>query len=447
MRFASQPCSQSLLKLVYNIFMLDIKYIREHPEEIKQNILNRRVDSAKADVDKLLLLDVRKTELQLEVEKLRNLRNRLAEELKDAGKRTPEKIEEGKKIKDGVDVLEEELKAVAADWQTIMDWMPNTSSPLMPIGESSADNLEFKTWPEVKPRPQFDFKPKHYHDLMVELDLVDMEKAAKTSGSRFYYLKNEAVLMQFAIFTHALQKLVARGFTPITVPDLVKYRPLYGTGYFPSEGSQIYKMFDEDKLEDKQALYLVGTSEQAIVAYHADEVIDIDDQHPLKYVGYSECFRSEAGSWGKDTKGIKRVHQFAKVEMIYFTTPETSEKYMQEALAIEEELLQDLELPYHVIDMCTGDVGMATYRKFDVETWLPSVGEYMETMSNSDLGSYHSRRLNIRGPDKRFVHTISATAITNTRPIAAIIDNYQNPDGSVAVPKVLQKYIGKKVIK
>ena len=426
--------------------MLDIKFIRENPEKVKQNILNRRVDVAKADVDKLLLLDARKVQLTQEVEKLRSLRNVLAEELKDASKRTLQKTEEGKKIKDGIEVLEKELAEVTIEWQKIMDWMPNLSSPLMPIGESPADNLEFKTWPEKKPRPQFSFIPKHYHDLMMDLDLVDMERAAKTAGSRFYYLKNEAVLLQFALFNHALKKLVLRGFIPIITPDLVKYRPLYGTGYFPSKSSQIYKMHDEEKLEEKEALYLVGTSEQAIISYHADETIKIADDRPLRYVGYSECFRSEAGSWGKDTKGIKRVHQFAKVEMVYFTTAETSERYMQEALAIEEEILQDLELPYHVIDMCTGEVGMATYRKFDVEVWLPSAGEYMEVMSNSDLGSYHSRRLNIKDQNKNYVHTISATGITNTRPIAAIVDNYQNSDGSVNVPKILQDYVGKKVL-
>lgn len=426
--------------------MLDIKFIREHPEEVKQNIVNRKADAKKADVDKLLMLDSQRSKLIEEVEKMRSLRNQLADELKDAAKRTPDKIAQGKKIKDGIDVLEKELAQVEASWQEIMDWIPNMSSPLMPIGNDSNDNLEFKVWPKASPRPQFDFTPKHYHDLMVNLDLVDMDKAAKNSGSRFYYLKNDAVMLQFAIFSHALKKLVSKGFIPIVTPDLVKYRPLYGTGYFPSESTQIYKMLDEDKLEDKEARYLVGTSEQAIVSYHADDILDISDDHPLRYVGYSECFRSEAGSWGKDAKGIKRVHQFAKVEMIYFTTPETSEKYMQEALEIEENLLQDLKLPYHVIDMCTGDVGAATYRKFDVEAWLPSIGEYMETQSNSDLGTYHSRRLNIKGPDKRFVHTISATAITNTRPIIAIVDNYQNADGSITIPEVLQDYVGKKTI-
>ncbi len=431
--------------------MLDIKYIRENPEELKQNILNRHLDPKKCDVDRLLLLDARKVQLEMELDKLREARNKLADQLKDDKARTPNLIEEGKKIKDGIKVLEDELTTIEKDWQSLMDWMPNITSPLMPIGDDSSGNLEFKVYPEKDPRPKFDFTPRHYHDLMLDLDLVDMEKAAKNSGSRFYYLKNEAVLLQFALFNFALQKLVKRGFTPITTPDLVKYRPLYGTGYFPSESTQIYKMYDVEKLEDEEALYLVGTSEQAIVAYHADETIEIDDEHPLRYVGYSECFRSEAGSWGKDTKGIKRVHQFAKVEMIYFTTPETSERYMKEAMQIEEEIMQALKLPYHVFDMCSGDVGMATFRKFDTEVWLPSQQEYCETMSNSDLASYHTRRLGIKFKDKktgekRFAHTISATALTNTRPIIAIIDNYQNEDGSVTIPEVLRDYMGKEKI-
>lgn len=431
--------------------MLDIKFIRENPQKVKQNIVNRRVDPKRANVDKLLLLDARKIELEKEIEKVRAARNKLAERLEDPKERTPDLVEEGKKIKEGLKVLEEELVVVAGDWQAIMDWMPNISSEKMPVGDEPEDDIEIKVWPEKDPRPKFDFTPKHYHDLMVDLDLVDVERAAKNSGSRFYYLKNEAVLLQFALFDFALKKLVKRGFIPITTPALLKYRALYGTGYFPSESSQIYKMYDEDKLEDKESLYLVGTSEQAIVAYHADDVLDIEDERPLRYVGYSECFRSEAGSWGKETKGIKRVHQFAKVEMIYFTTPETSEKYMHEALGVEEEILAELKLPYHVIDMCSGNVGLATFRKFDVETWLPSQQEYCETMSNSDLGSYHSRRLNIKYLDKktgekRFVHTISATGITNTRPILAIVDNYQEPDGSVAIPEILQNYVGKKKI-
>ncbi|MDO8657491.1 MAG: serine--tRNA ligase, partial [Candidatus Levybacteria bacterium] len=317
----------------------------------------------------------------------------------------------------------------------------------MPIGKDASDNVEVNAWPKENPKPKFDFESKHYHDLMISLDIVDTEKAAKNSGSRFYYLKNEGAVLQFALMNFGFFKLIEKGFKPMITPSLLKYRPLYGTGYFPSETTQVYKICDEEKLEEKEALYLAGTSEQAIVSYHADETIEIDDDHPLKYVGYSECFRSEAGSWGKDTKGIKRVHEFAKVEMIYFTTPETSEKYMREALSFEEEILQELKLPYHVIDMCTGDVGLATYRKFDTEVWLPSLGEYCETMSNSDLASYHTRRLNIKYFDKKtgqkkYAHTISATGITNTRPILAIVDNYQKQDGSVVIPEALQKYTG-----
>lgn len=451
MRWHLKPQSRFAGFFVTIKHMIDIKYIRDHKEEVKKNILLRGIDPAKADVEKLLELDKKRSELMYTSQNLQSQRNQFNEKIKQSKKPSPEEIATGKKIKEEISKLEDQLKDVTDKWQELMDWMPNIVSPQMPIGKDASGDVEISSWPKSNPRPKHNFTAKHYHDLMVELDLVDMEKASKNSGSRFYYLKNDAVLLQFSLFNHALKKLVSRGFTPITTPDLVKYRPLYGTGYFPSESSAIYKMYDPEKTEDKEALFLVGTSEQAIVAYHSDEVITIDDDHPLRYVGYSECFRSEAGSWGKDTKGIKRVHQFAKVEMIFFTTPETSEKYMQEAQQVEEELLQDLNLPYHVIDMCTGDVGMATYRKFDTEVWLPSQQEYCETMSNSDLGAYHSRRLNIKYLDrksgqKRFVHTISSTAITNTRPILAIVDNFQNSDGSVTIPEVLRPYMGKDTI-
>lgn len=254
--------------------------------------------------------------------------------------------------------------------------------------------------------------------------------------------------MQFGLFNIMLDKLVKAGFTPIITPCLVREKAMYGTGYFPGERDQIYKI-EKSNVEEGNELYLTGTSEQAIVSFEMDTIFDESDL-PKKYVGYSTCFRSEAGSWGKDTKGIKRVHQFDKIEMIYFTTPETSQKYMQEALGFEEEILQELGLSYHVIDMCTGDVGLSTHRKFDVEVWLASQNEYMEVQSNSDLGQYHSRRLNIRYRKKDgsldFVHTISATGITNTRPIAAILDNYQKEDGSVEVPQVLRSYLGKDTI-
>jgi len=246
-----------------------------------------------------------------------------------------------------------------------------------------------------------------------------------------------------------IKKLTQKGFELMIPPVIVKSRPLYGTGYFPAEQSQIYELTQGEALEDEQRRYLVGTSEQAIVSYHMDEILAIE-KFPIKYAGVSTCFRSEAGSWGKDVKGIKRVHQFDKVEMIYITTPQTSQAFMAEALAIEEEILQELGLTYHVLEMCTGDVGLPTFRKWDVEVWLPSQQTWMETHSNSDLASYHTRRLNIRYKNEQgetvYPHTVSATAITNTRPIAAILDTYQQEDGSVLVPEVLREWVGKDVI-
>lgn len=429
--------------------MLDIKYIREHPEELKQNIRNRGLDSEKVNVDRLLAMDERRLSLLQKAEALRKERNKNSQKMGErlSEERRSELIRRGREIRAELKKVETERQVAEREFKNLMDWLPNITFPDMPIGEDERGNVEVKVFGG---KPKFDFEAKDHLELGKALDLIDVERAAEVSGSRFYYLKNEAVLMQFAIFNHALGKLVNRGFIPIVVPVLLKSRALYGTGYFPSEENQVYKIeAEEEKVEAGEVLYLAGTSEQAIVAYHADEVFR-EEELPKKYVGYSTCFRSEAGSWGKDVRGIKRVHQFDKVEMIYFTTPETSQKYMLEALEIEEELLRDLKLPYHVIEMCTGDIGLATYRKFDVEVWLPREQTYIETHSDSDLAAYHARRLNIkyrRDGGSDYVHTISATAITNARTILAILDNYQQKDGSVRVPKVLQEDVGKEVLK
>ncbi len=421
--------------------MLDIDYIRENPEELEQNIKNRGLDPQKFNVGRLLKVDERRRELLQKVEVLRKERNEIAKV------RDETSFARGKEIKEELKELEPQLKDIQDQYQTLMDLMPNITHPDMPVGSGPDDNIEIRSWGG---KPEFDFAAKDHLTLGESLDLIDVKKAAEISGSRFYYLKNEAVLMQFAVFNLALKKIVDRGFTPIVVPVLLGHRALYGTGYFPSEENQVYKLErGKEKIERGQQLYLAGTSEQAIVSYHADEILK-EKELPKKYVGYSTCFRSEAGSWGKDVRGIKRVHQFDKVELIYFTTPETSQKYMQEASEIEEGLLKDLKLPYRVLDMCTGDVGLATYRKFDVEAWLPSEQTYMETHSNSDLAAYHARRLNIKyrkaDGTTDYVHTISSTAITNARTIIAVIDNYQRKDGSVAVPEVLRDFVGKKVI-
>lgn len=426
--------------------MLDISYIRENPDELKKNIINRGIDPKVADVDALLAVDTLRRKLLQELESLRAKQNTLTAQI--AHDKNPELIARATQLKQQIHEKDAELDGAKKEWQEYMDWMPNITHPSMPVGADESGNREIKVVGEKK---SFDFDARHHIDIAESLDVIDNQKSGKVSGSRFYYLKNEGALLYWGLMSLALQKLVQRGFTPMYPPVLVRERPLYGTGYFPSEVASIYAIqADEEKVEDGTQLYLTGTSEQAIVSYHMDDILELTDDRAIKYAGISACFRSEAGSWGRDTRGIKRVHQFDKVEMIYFTTPQTSQDYMQEALAIEEELLQELGLTYHVLEMCTGDVGMPTYRKFDIEVWVPSEQTWMETQSNSDLAQFHTRRLNIRYRTEdgslEYPHTISATAITSTRPIAAILDTYQQPDGSVRVPDVLQQYVGKEVI-
>lgn len=424
--------------------MLDIKLIREHPEQVKDSIKRRHLEGEQFDVDAFLGIDQKRTKLIQQAEELRAERNRLSD-IKE--KPSAETIAAGKKLKDEIKSIDEQIVALNEKWQWYMDWFPNIPNEAMPDGNDDSGNKEIKSWGEKR---RFDFEPKHHLDIGESLDLINVQKAGEVAGSRFFFIKNEAALMQWGIFNIAIKKLRDRGFDLVIPPVILKRRPLYGTGYFPSEEDQVYELRGDQRIEDDQKHYLAGTSEQALVALHMDEIIEITDEKPIRYAGLSSCFRSEAGSWGRDVRGIKRGHQFDKVEMIYFTTPETSQLLMMEASEIEEEILRDLGLTYHIMEMCTGDVGLATHRKFDVEVWMPSQGEWMETHSNSDLASFHTRRLNIRYRKNDgmldYPHTLSSTAITNSRPIAAILDNYQQADGSVVVPEVLREYVGKDVI-
>ncbi|MCL4397725.1 serine--tRNA ligase [Patescibacteria group bacterium] len=445
--------------------MLDIKYIREHPEEVRQNIINRRVDPARADVDKLLLLDGRKNKLIVEIETMRATRNRLAEELKDEKKRTPEKIDEGKKLKEGIDILEKELAEVETDFQNVMDWIPNMLLPDVPIGKGEDDNLEIKAWTpkegnfpkdklglkdsSEKWMPAFKFPAKDHVELGKELDIVDTEQSALVSGSRFYYLKNEAVLLQYAVFELLKEKLLKEGFTPMVVPLLVKGRVLYGSSHFPGDADQVYKI-ENKNVEENTDLYLVGSSEPSLFGYYLDKTLD-HTQLPQKFFAITSCFRSEVGSWGKDVRGIKRVHQFDKLEMDTLTLPEKSGEMQDYLLGINEWLLQQLKLPYHVILMCSGDAGyFATAKKYDFEVWLPVSKTFVEMGSDTDATDFQARRYNTKfvtkDGEKEFVHNVNDTGITNARTIIAILENYQNPDGTVTVPEVLQKYVGRKLI-
>ena len=419
--------------------VIDLEYIRGQRAQYEKSLEDRGLKPAAFELDKILALADERKKLVQQTDAWRAERNMLAKQ-KTASDR-------GKQIKAELKALETKLTETEAILRDLELKLPNIVHPDMPIGKSPADNKVIKEWGS---KPGFDFKPKDHVELGKALDLIDLEASARVSGSRFYFLKNELVLMQLALFGHVMKKLVSRGYTPIIPPVLVKARALEGTGYFPFENSQIYEVKTAGKIEEGEPLYLAGTSEQAIVAYHENTVFK-PSELPKKYVGLSPCFRSEVGSWGKDVKGIRRVHQFDKVEMILFTTPADSQKEMLGALALEEEILQDLGLAYRVIDMCTGDVGLPTYRKFDVEVWLPSANEYMEVMSNSDLHEFHARRLNIKyktaAGESAYVHTVSATAITNTRPLLAILENFQQADGSVKVPKILQPAVGKDLVK
>jgi seryl-tRNA synthetase len=332
------------------------------------------------------------------------------------------------------------VKEVEGDLEAILKTIPNMSHPAAPVGITAADNKVIKT---VGEPPKFDFKPKDHVAIAEALDLVDFEAGSQVSGQKFYFLKNEAVLLELALVQYAIDTLRQEGYTPVITPDLARQEILEGIGFIPrGPETQIYSIENSD-------LCLIATAEITLGGMHRDKILDTE-KLPLKYVGLSHCFRTEAGAPGKETRGLFRVHQFTKVEMFVFCTPEQSEDAHTELLGVEERLFQGLGLPYHVIDTCTGDLGGPAYRKYDIEAWMPArgeTGEYAEVTSTSNCTDYQARRLNIRyrPPNQkgtRFVHTLNGTAIAVSRAIVAILENGQQADGSVIVPEVLRKWVG-----
>lgn len=446
--------------------MLDIKFIRENQEKVKQNIENRQVDPQKANVDKLLLLDARKVELEREIEKIRAARNKLADQLEDQKQRTPRLIEEGKKLKEGLKILEEELGTVQTDWQQIMDWIPNLLADDVPVGKDGNDNLEINAWTpkdgyfpkeklglkdfSKKWMPNLPFAGKDHVELGKILDVIDVEQSAKTSGSRFAYLKDDLVLLQYALFDLLFKKLVTdHKFHPMIVPQLVKEKVLFGTSHFPEGRDQVYKI-ENFNVEEKNDLFLVGSSEPPLFAYGMDRIFNLSEL-PYKMCAYTSCFRSEVGSWGKDVRGIKRVHQFDKLEIDVICRPDNSTEVFNELLEINEWFYQTLKLPYHLIIKCSGDSGYAaSFKQVDTEVWLPSQKEFIEVGTDTNAQDFQARRLNIKFIDengaKKYVHTVNDTGCPMGRVLIAILDNYQNRDSSVTIPEVLQKYIGKEKI-
>lgn len=416
--------------------MLDIQFIRENTDTVKKAAEQKQVD---VDIDALLELDEQRRSLQGEVDSLRRERNQLAESA-HGSKPSAEQIEKGKKLKEKTSELEKRLEKTETEYKQLMLHVPNPSHETVPVAEDETGNVAFKHQGDL---PEFGFKPKDHLELGENLDLIDLETAAHTSGARFYYLKNEAVMLEFALLQWGLSKLVDKGFTPVIPPQLVREHMMQATGFLPTDANEIYHVNPEE-----DDLYLIGTSEVPLAGLHMRDTLQASEL-PKRYVGYSSCFRREAGSYGKDTRGILRVHQFEKLEMYSFAHPDDSWDEHEFLLSIEEELLQELGLPYQVVNICTGDLGLAAAKKYDCEAWIPSQDTYRELTSCSNTTDFQARRGSIKysenGTD-HLAHTLNGTAIASTRTLIAIMENYQTRDGHIRVPEVLRPYLGKDTI-
>ncbi len=415
--------------------MLDIKFIRENPELIKKAAKDKKVD---VDIDRVIELDQKKRELQTSLQNLQQERNVHAKSI--TGKPTDEQIAAGKKIKEEMENVEKDFKTAESDLSDLLLQIPNPAKPDVKVGKDDTENEIIRTWKEPT---KFTFTPKDHLDLGEALGILDVKNASVVAGTRFGYLKSDGVLLEFALKQLAFETLIKEGFIPVIPPVLIKKEIMEGLGYTAmGEAENIYSIAQDD-------LYLVGTSEQSIVPLHMNDTLKASDL-PLRYVGFSTCFRRESGSYGKDTKGIFRVHQFDKVEMVSFVAEGEDDKEHEYLLSLEEKFFQMLEIPYQVVRICTGDLGFNAARKYDIEAWMPSQNRYREVTSTSTVTDFQSRRLNMKyqdGNEKKYLNVLNGTAFSMNRPIIAILENYQQEDGSVKVPEVLQKYIGKEIIK
>jgi seryl-tRNA synthetase len=398
--------------------------------------LARRGPAAAESIDELLRLDARRRELLPAVEERRARQNRVSEEIaaaRRAGGEADEAIAAMREVAAEVKQLEQELAAVDEQIQTLLARIPNVPDPSAPDGDSEDAELVR----EVGVPPAFDFEPRDHLELGTALGVIDVESAARASGSRFAYLKGDLVLLELALVQFALSKGIANGFMPVVPPVLVREEPLFWTGFLPTDRAQIYEIAGDD-------LYLVGTSEVSLAALHADEILD-EARLPIRYAGFSTCFRREAGAAGKDTRGIFRVHQFDKVELFAFVRPEDSRDEHERLLALQEEILTGLGVPYRVMNIAAGDLGASAAKKYDLEAWMPGQRRYREVTSCSDTTDYQARRLRSRyraegSKSPQPVHTLNGTAVAVGRTIIAIMENFQQEDGSFAVPEVLHPF-------
>lgn len=419
--------------------MLDIKFIRENKDLIKEAARKKHIDF---DVEKLLEADDIRRKLLQETERLRAEQNaeseRIAKMKDESEKRRI--INEMKVLKDRFSQGEKELKKVTVEWQSLMLLTPNIPDPSVPEGEDERDNKEIRKWGEI---PRFDFEPKNHTQILKDLDLADFERGSKVAGFRGYFLKKEAVLLSFAIWQTAFDVMVKAGFAPLLAPSLVREESFTGTGWLPQGKEEIYQTQDD--------LYLSGTAEVPVMGYHSGEIFS-EDELPKKYVAFSPCFRREAGSYGKDTKGLYRLHEFMKMEQVVLckASHQESVKWHEEITQNSEKLMRTLGIPYRVVVNCGGDLGLGQVKKYDIEGWVPSESRYRETHSSSYFHDFQTRRLNIRYRDSEgkiyFAHSLNNTVIATPRILISILENNQQKDGSILIPEVLQKYVGKNVI-
>lgn len=413
--------------------MLSLEYIRENKEKVIKAAKNK---NRQVDIDTILKLDDQRRELIQKGQVLREERNKTSHQKPDQ-----KTIERGKEIKEELKKIEEELKTINDQLNKLLSFVPNVPLDEVPIGKDETGNVEVKKWGKI---PKFDFELKSHLDLGLSLDLFDLERGSKVSGFRGYFLKNQAAQLQFAILFYVFQKLVKKGYTPMIAPSIVKGFTLFGSGQFPWGEQEVYKLNDEDA-------YLSGTAEIPITSYFSGEILNESDL-PKKFVAFSPCFRREAGSYGKDVKGLYRVHEFWKVEQVIIAKNdiEESKKLHEELQKNTEEVMEDLKIPYRRLLMCTGDMGEPQVYKFDTEIWMPYRNGYGEIASNSIMGDFQTRRLKIkyRKKDNTTDHcySLNDTAIPSPRILIAILENYQQKDGSIKIPEVLQQLVGFKEI-
>ncbi|WP_084470215.1 serine--tRNA ligase [Amycolatopsis benzoatilytica] len=412
--------------------MIDPRTLREDPEAVRASQRARGEDEGV--VDKLLEFDQRRRSAIAAADKLRAEQKSVSKQVPKASKEErPELLARAKDLSEQVKAAEQEQNEASDEFEKLFRIVPNLVHPDAPVGGED-DFAVLKTVGEV---PSFDFAPRDHLDLMEGLGAVDMERGAKVSGSRFYFLSGVGAQLQLALLNMAVARAMANGFTPMITPSLVRPEIMAGTGFLGAHSSEVYQLRDDD-------LYLVGTSEVPLAGYHSDEILDLGSG-PRRYAGWSSCYRREAGSYGKDTRGIIRVHQFDKVEMFVFAKPEDAEAEHERLLGWEEEMLAAIEVPYRVIDTATGDLGTSAYRKFDCEAWVPTQETYRELTSTSNCTTFQARRLSVRYRDDNGKPQTAATlngTLATTRWIVAIVENHQQPDGSVRVPVALRPFLG-----